>query len=208
MESQENTINLYYGTKNLDLDFKYKIDPDFNGGRIFEFGNGFYLTPNRELAESYIRHSFLIDKVKPDNRPSLKEMMEGVKVEGNLHIYKLDYEKLKNDGNVKDFEGLDEYRNVLKETLDGYNKDINYRPERDATFGEICGKVWDDYWDENNPIRGTLTNEELIDKCIDEMKKKVEKRERQICIHKGSVGKENKNIFKEYLEKVVCVKIH
>lgn len=53
MKSEEE-IYLYYGTQNLDLDIKYKIDPDYNSGKKFEFGNGFYLTPNRELAESYI----------------------------------------------------------------------------------------------------------------------------------------------------------
>lgn len=207
MINENNKISLYYGTRNLDLDFKYKIDPNFNGGRIFEFGNGFYLTPNRELAESYIRYTSLFEKIQPDNRPSLDQMIRGINVVGNLHVYKLDYQKLKAESDVKEFEGLDEYKKVLKDTLSGYNRDINYRPDRDATFGEICGKVWDDYWDENNPNRGTLSHDELIEKCVDEMKKKPTNRERQLCIHRKFIGDKKKNIFDEYLKKVSCIEI-
>lgn len=200
-------IKLYYGTKNLDLDFKYKINPDFNGGRTFEFGSGFYLTPNKELAESYARHNSLLERAKPINRPSLDELMKGVSVSGHLHIYELDYSNLKNNSNIKEFEGIEEYRDVLKETLDGYNVDINYRPNRDATFGEICGQFWDDYWDEGNLERGKLSNDELIEKCIEEIKQNEAKRERQICIHRTKIGLHEENIFDEYLKKVNCQEV-
>ncbi|ENZ30557.1 MULTISPECIES: DUF3990 domain-containing protein [Clostridium] len=207
MTENNNIINLYYGTKNLELDFKYKIDPDFDGGKIFEFGNGFYLTPNKDLAESYAKHNSLIELAAPKNRPSLDILMKGIIVSGHLHIYELDYNNFKKNTNVKEFESIKDYRNVLKETLDGYNENINYRPNRDATFGEICGQFWDDYWDEGNSNRGKLSHDELIEKCIEEMKKNAGKRERQICIHKTKIGPNEQNIFDEFLKKVDCKEI-
>lgn len=200
-------INLYYGTKNLELDFKYKIDPDFDGIKRFEFGNGFYLTPNRDLAESYIRHEFLVDSVRPAKRPSLDEMIKGINGKGHLHIYKLDYNALSKDGKIKSFEEIDEYRNILEETLIGYNNSIDYRPDRDATFGQICGQFWDDYWDESNPKRGTLNNKELVNKCMEEIENSFKKKERQICIHRKLIGTAKKNIFNEYLKKIKCQEI-
>lgn len=135
-------------------------------------------------------------------------MINGLSVGGNLHVYKLSYERFKENADIKEFEGIEEYANVLRETLDGYNKDINYRPNRDATFGEICGQFWDDYWDEDNLNKEELSDEDLIKKCTDEMEKKDDKNQRQICINRKNVGVDKKNIFEEYLDKVECIRIY
>lgn len=206
-EDKDSVIYLYYGTKNLELDFKYKIDPEFDGNKKFEFGNGFYLTPNKELAESYIRHGLLVDSVKPEKRPSLKEMINGISGEGHLHIYEFNCTALLNDGKVKWFEGTDEYRKVLEETLNGYNENTNYRPDRDATWGPICGQFWDDYWEKNNFDGKTLSNKDLINKCVEQIERFDRKKEKQICIHRKNIGKCSKNILSDYLKKVDCKKV-
>lgn len=210
MQKEDTMYDLYYGTGNLDLDFKYKIDPDFNGNRIFEFGNGFYLTPSKPLAESYIKRNSLINEIKKDrDELSINELINGLTIGGHLHIYGLNYSEFAKNTNVKELEGIDEYKLVLKETVIGYNKNINYRPNRDATFGAICGQFWDDYWAEENPRRGTLEDEKLIEQCVKEVEKKMKSgiQERQICIHRSMVGIDKKNIFEEYLIKKGCEEI-
>lgn len=216
MEIEDNTKNyFYYGTADLkidtDLDPDYKLNPDFDGKRKFEFGNGFYLTPDRNLAESYIRRNYYIKEIKGSNEDesAMKQFKDGLNVIGNLHIYNLNYSKLKNNTIVEEFEDINKFRIVLKETLEGYANNINYRPNRDATFGTICGKVWDDYWTEDNPKYGTLTNDELIKECIQEVEQKIQRgiEQRQICIHRLCVGSDKKNVFKEYLEKETFEKI-
>lgn len=56
----------YYGTTNtlLDMDETCKIDPMYNTGKFFEFGNGFYLTRDRDFAESYIRYGIICESVE------------------------------------------------------------------------------------------------------------------------------------------------
>lgn len=196
----KDTIYLYYGTQNLDLDNKYNIDPDYNGNKIFEFGNGFYLTPNKSLAKAYAKHDFLEKGAKPENRQSLDNIMDGVTFKGNLHIYELDYKKLSEQTIIKEFEGSKEYETILRQTMDGYKKDKNYRPNRDITFGEICGQFWDEYWNNKSPLRTKLSEDQLIKKCIMEMERN--KNNKQICIHKKNIGIYRKNVFEEYLMKI------
>lgn len=210
MQLEDDTKNyFYYGTADLkidtDLNSDYKLNPDFNGKRKFEFGNGFYLTPDRNLAESYIRRNHYIKEIKDssDDEAAIKEFKNGLNIIGNLHIYNLNYNELKSNTVVEEFEEIDRFKIVLKETLEGYDNYRDYRPNRDATFGTICGKVWDDYWTEGNPKYGTLTHNELIKECIEEVEQKIQRgiKQRQICIHRLCVGSDKKNVFNEYLKK-------
>lgn len=195
--------DFYYGTTNLSLGVEggIPIDPEYNTGKIFEFGRGFYMTQDRELAEQYIiqgiinEFTYKIVEAETNNKKeALKKLADGASGRGNLHIYYIDeilYEEL----DVKHFESEGEYKTEIEDTIKGYKFNRNYSPNREVTWGPISGKLWDDWWKDKEEIECTET---IIDMFADEARKNMEEGKKQVCVHRKKKGE--KELIGEYFK--------
>lgn len=170
-----NYINMYYGTSDEKLGDTIEIDPEYNTGKFFEFGNGFYLTVSKDMAASYAEigaaNKFLIESTI--NEEFEKNVVYNFSCKCYVHELIIDYKELMKEKKII-FETIDEYKNVIKETLQGYSKDRDYRPNRLFTFGLLCGAYWD-----KNIDKVKSPYDKFIEKCGKNMSDV-----KQLCIHK------------------------
>lgn len=137
--------NFYYGTSNLDLDVKVAIDPNYPSLKKFEFGNGFYLSPYKNVATDYARDGILIDYLKSkslNDEKIIKDLISGDIFKANIHTYEIDLDVVSKS--IRLCNNIDQYEVILKETIEGYRTNENYSPKEQCTYGRLCGKYWDD----------------------------------------------------------------
>lgn len=196
---EQDKIILYYGTNNPELERSIKIDPKHNGGRYFEFGNGFYLAQDIEIAIDYALRAELDDNKKISD-DEIEKTLTGERLYNKssiIHKYSLNLNEFKvacdieaecynyknyicNKKGIRECLSKNSYKSILKDTLYGYINDRDYRPNCQLTKGIICGK----YWDEE--AEKFIKNNGIISKDIDDFV--------NICYEKG-ICKENKDII-------------
>ncbi|NFF80410.1 hypothetical protein FDA09_11675 [Clostridium botulinum] len=207
MENHE-FIDLYYGTINPDIITKYPIDPCYNSKNIFEFGNGFYLSLDKNISQEYIRIKLIdLETNKDDDEINILSLINGdLTVDtGYLHKFKLDFINMTNNEVGYTFESSENLREVLKESINNYSINtlkVGYSPNRHYTFGPLCGSTWDKYWTNylnSTPVESiTLAKDSLdkfLDTCISEMNGT-----RQLCIHKRTIGNSPQTQYLKYFE--------
>ena len=175
LRTNGNYIKMYYGTSDEKLGDTIEIDPEYNTGKVFEFGNGFYLAVSKDMAASYAEigaaNKFLMEHTI--DKEFEKSVVYDFSCKCYIHELTIDYEELMKEKKLV-FETVEEYKEVIKETLNGYSKDKNYRPDRLFTFGLLCGSYWDRHIEK---IKSPY--ESFIDKCSKNMSNV-----KQLCIHK------------------------
>jgi len=171
----------YYGTANLNLDVKIMINPKYEAQKKFEFGNGFYLTPYKNVAKDYARSGILknyLENMDEENDDNIKALIDGTIFKAHIHKYEVDVRKIK-DGKLRTCMDIDSYKKVIRDTIDGYRSNEKYWTNYDYTYGILCGR----YWDENIELQYGFE-----EKCAKNMMKTINENNDevysiQLCLH-------------------------
>lgn len=187
-------ISVFYGT--ADPDFitnpSKPVIPTYNTQKIYEYGIGFYVTPSKNTAKQYAITKSIDEKISlPTEKLSINDF-KNFSSNTYIHEFKVNLNTLKSlQGLEIDNSDTVTFKNELLTTIKMYRKNglvTGYSPNRHYTFGPLCGSYWDEYWDKN-----TFPNDvnSFVNKCILHMSE-----ERQLCIHKESIGTdpETKNL--------------
>ena len=182
-------ITLYYGTDDLT---RLRIDPqrylkepmsDSSNMKVFEFGGGFYLTPQCNVAVQYaFQNLFKKSKFNTNSDKTRKDTMKGGML-ANIHMYKFNLDQIMNLDNRICIQN-DEYKNVLKSTLQGYHQNPNYYPNKFLTYGLLCGDYWDNTFKNANSqlISSIILNiDNFISDCVSNMKYVYDDYDKKIC---------------------------
>lgn len=174
----------FYGTANLDLDVGIEIDPNYENLNKFEFGNGFYLSPYKNVAIDYARNGILEKYLKStdlSDESNVEALLDGSIFKANIHKYKINLESVE-PNNFRMCSNEDQYEELIKKTLEGYKNYEVYSPKEEYTYGMLCGK----YWDEN--AKDHMFEECFAKKCRENMMIVLdddgnEVNAKQLCLH-------------------------
>lgn len=188
------TENQYLGTKDLP------IVPQYNKTTIFEYGIGFYLTPDYEVAMSYAYSkskkapTFILgDKYSEENINTdfFNNLIDDIpEVNIYLHTFESKNDIINNkEYNIKIFESKNDYLQEIKKILTSYKNNEKINPNRDFSYGYIVGEYWDKYFEYKDSKNINIIEDlNYIKKFFDDPNIKIY---RQFVIHKNEIKGED-----------------
>lgn len=204
IKKSKNKITLFYGTKDLDLEVNYPIDPIYckkneTPPSVFEFGLGFYLTPHLDIALGYT-YGNLID-IADDMEIEFPDLINGY---NDFHIHSYEIDLSSSEINLDSCLLPEEFKQELYNTIKGYKQNKYYNKDKDITIGLMCGTFWDienssyDKFEKNPKLQGDNNINNFIENCMNSVhmiKNNSGKLDIpvQYCLHK------NKNLLSNHI---------